>query len=77
MVGRALQEADALAARMAELAPLSVRAFKGLLRTAVVSSRSDAQALETAEFVRLWASGDHKEGLESLLDKRDPRFTGE
>lgn len=77
MVGRALEEADALAGRMAELAPLSVRAFKGLLRDALASSRSQAQALETREFVRLWASKDHKEGLASILEKREAHFAGE
>lgn len=76
VAGRAQADAEALVARMAELAPLSVRAFKGLLRTALGATREEAQRLETAEFVRLWACEDHKEGLRSLLEKREPRFRG-
>lgn len=74
--GRAQAEAEALIARMAELAPLSVRAFKGLLRGALSATRQEAQCLETAEFVRLWESEDHAEGLRSLREKREPRFRG-
>lgn len=77
MAGRARAEAEALIARMAELAPLSVRAFKGLLRGTQAATRQEAQRMETAEFVRLWASEDHREGLSSLLEKREPRFRGQ
>lgn len=74
--GAAASEARRMAATMSTLAPLSIRELKGLLKGALVYSRTEAATRETDAFVRLWASYDHKEGLESLLQRRSPRFEG-
>ena len=74
--GEALTQAFALAATLAETAPLSLAAIKQALR---VADRGDGAALRTharEAFTRLWFSADHKEAERAFAEKRFPRFNG-
>jgi enoyl-CoA hydratase/carnithine racemase len=74
--GEALAQALALAATLAETAPLSLAAIKQALR---VADRGDGTALRAhtrAAFNRLWFSADHKEAERAFAEKRTPRFNG-
>lgn len=68
--------AQELAARIAVNPPLAVRALKeGLRRTAYGDPREiGSWAIETIR--RLALTDDHREGVASFLEKREPRFTG-
>jgi enoyl-CoA hydratase/carnithine racemase len=74
--GRALERAEALVERMAELPPLAVRALKPLLRRVDCSDRAASQEAESEAFARLWGTDDHTEALAALLQGRPPEFTG-
>lgn len=71
---RPLEAAKALAARIAENAPMSVAGAKALLN-ALVAGRP---ALELSEQLsrRALESDDYKEGRRAFKEKRKPRFTG-
>jgi enoyl-CoA hydratase/carnithine racemase len=74
--GEALAQALALAATLAETAPLSLAAIKQALRLA---ERSDGAALRVharEAFTRLWFSADHKEAERAFAEKRPPKFNG-
>jgi enoyl-CoA hydratase/carnithine racemase len=71
-----LVRAHALAGKIAANPPLAVKAIKeGLRRTAYGDPREiGAWAIEN--IYRLMKTADHKEGVASFLEKREPVFTG-
>jgi enoyl-CoA hydratase/carnithine racemase len=67
-------EADALAVRLAGLAPLAVQGMKRILGEIASGTLDPAAALETVE--RCMASEDLREGLRAQRAGEEPRFTG-
>lgn len=70
--------AQALATRIASLAPLAIAAIK-----AETTALTDAKSLTSDEFERLtalrraaWRSDDYQEGIKAFLAKRQARFEG-
>jgi enoyl-CoA hydratase/carnithine racemase len=71
-----LPRAMALATRIAENAPLAVRASKALLREALGWRVVAHAGLEAARQAETLASADAAEGVRALLEKRPPVFRG-
>lgn len=71
-----MPKAMALAGRIARNSPLALRYMKdGLRRAAGGDARATGSwAIET--IYRLFETEDHREGVRSFLEKRDPVFTG-
>jgi len=72
---RLLEEAGALARRIAANAPLAVRAMKDGLRRAGADLETIG-AWVSATHRALFLTDDHREGAQAFLEKREPRFTG-
>jgi enoyl-CoA hydratase len=73
--GRVLDEARALAETLAAKAPLALRAAK----LALLASQYGPEPGHVAELLGqafLFESADRDEGIDALLEKRRPRFTG-
>jgi enoyl-CoA hydratase len=69
-------EAVAMARRIADNAPLAVRAIKEVvLRTSGIPLE-DAYAIEDAGAAVVMRSSDAREGPRAFLEKRKPRFQG-
>jgi enoyl-CoA hydratase/carnithine racemase len=66
--------AEALAARIAALAPLAVQGMKRTLNE-IARGELDAAAAE-ARVARCWTSADHAEGKRAFAEKRAARFEG-
>jgi len=66
--------ADALADRLAGLAPLAVQGMKQTI-VELAENRLDAAAAK-ARIAQAWASADLREGLAAMKEKRAPQFRG-
>lgn len=73
--GAALDEALALARRLAALPARAVQAAKQALRVAATQPPADALAAERQLFLGVAASADAREGAAAFLAKRTPQFT--
>lgn len=73
--GRSLETALALAAELAEAAPLGLREAKRAIRAAAGSLR-EGQAAEDAMYDVVVRSEDRREGFRAFVEKRPPRFGG-
>ena len=72
--GRLLDEALAIAARVASRAPLSVEATKRNAERALSMSAAEAARLAESELSALNASDDHREALAAFMERREPVF---
>lgn len=71
-----LDDAQALAARIAANPPLAVRTIKEGLRRAQTASLQEHGEWTSRALGLLFQTEDHKEGLASFLEKRAPLFKG-
>lgn len=71
-----LEEALALAARIAEQPPQALRLTKMLLRQGQQMSYESALELAASTQPLLHLTEDHREGVAALLEKRSPNFCG-
>lgn len=69
---RVLDEAVALAERIAENSPISVRCSRQLLREAVQLSEEEGWTRSNEYLAAAWASGDTVEGATAFAEKRKP-----
>ena len=75
--GKALDAAIALAERIAENAPLAVKASKSLVRSAAMGIEEDKLwEIQVPLQKSVFASNDAKEGPEAFAEKRAPNWTG-
>lgn len=73
---RLMDEARALAARIAERPPQALRMTKRMMRAAQTSDLDAALDLAASTQSLLHLSEDHREGVAAALEKRPPHFTG-
>ena len=71
-----VEDALALAARIATKSPVALRLAKEAVNAAYEMSLTDALAHERRLFYLLFASDDQKEGMTAFLEKRTPEFKG-
>jgi enoyl-CoA hydratase/carnithine racemase len=71
-----LDESLALAREIAGNAPLAVRAIKRMLRHAATEPLEDHVQRQFLALLPLFRTRDFKEGLQSFMEKRAPRFEG-
>ena len=71
-----VEDALALAAKIATKSPIALRLAKEAVNAAYEMSLTDALAHERRLFYLLFASEDQKEGMAAFLEKRSPDFTG-
>ncbi|BBD72164.1 enoyl-CoA hydratase [Sulfodiicoccus acidiphilus] len=65
-----------VAKELATLSPLALKALKGVLRTIADAPFDAALDIERKTFGLLRYSEDFKEGVNSFLNRREPRFSG-
>jgi enoyl-CoA hydratase len=73
---RLMPRARELAAQIASMPPLAVRASIEAVLDGADLSLADGLRMEAAEFARLCATDDKREGTAAFLEKRKPVFTG-
>ena len=73
--GRELEEALALAARIAANGPPAVRAVKRLVRSGAMDG-NPAEWPDAGVMAAAFASEDAREGARAYMEKRAPRFVG-
>ena len=66
----------ALAAELAERAPLALRTLKMVLNRGAEAPLETALELERKAYAWLRSTHDYAEGVTSFLEKRPPRYTG-
>jgi enoyl-CoA hydratase len=71
-----LQEAQGLAREIATCAPLANRAVKRALDRSLAATLEDQLSFEAHEQAGTFESEDAHEGIASVREKRDPRFSG-
>jgi enoyl-CoA hydratase/carnithine racemase len=71
-----MQAARALAARIAVNPPLALRYMKRGLRQAAAGDAAELGAWAIETIRRLMETEDHKEGVRSFMEKREPVFVG-
>ena len=71
-----VEDALALAAKVAEKSPVALRLAKEAVNAAYEMGLTDALAHERRLFYLLFASEDQKEGMAAFLEKRKPDFKG-
>ena len=71
-----LEEARAMAGKIAVQAPLAVRLIKESVHKAVDYSLYEGMQYERKNFYLLFASEDQKEGMQAFAEKRKPNFIG-
>ena len=74
--GKAAEVALALAARIAQNAPLAVAASKQIVRQTRGLTEEDAWALQSPHAAKVFTSQDAKEGPRAFAEKRPPHWTG-
>jgi 2-(1,2-epoxy-1,2-dihydrophenyl)acetyl-CoA isomerase len=72
-----VEEAQAIAGRLTDLAPRALALTKRALEATWTSSLEEQLQLEAELQGIAGSTADHAEGLAAFLDKRPPRFTGE
>jgi enoyl-CoA hydratase len=75
-IGRLLEEAQSLAARLARQAPISLALAKSRLQGSQGLDLAAVLALETEAILRCMESEDWHEGLRAFAEKRQPQFRG-
>ena len=75
-IERYLAEAQALAATIAEKAPIAVMLAKEAIRAASETTLREGLALELRNFYLLFDTEDQKEGMRAFIEKRKPIFKG-
>jgi len=73
---RLLEEAQALAAKLAARAPLAIKLAKQAIEQGLEGTLKEGLALERRAFSEVLASEDAAEGTAAFLEKRPARFTG-
>jgi enoyl-CoA hydratase/carnithine racemase len=71
-----MEEAESWASKIADNAPLAIRAMKRLFRHGLSEDFESHTHHVLMQLMLLFRSGDFKEGLEAFMGKRDPNFTG-
>jgi enoyl-CoA hydratase len=74
--GAALDEALALAGKIAEAAPLAVWASRRVVLAAAWADDETLKRMTNEEFAGVMASEDTKEGLTAFIEKRPPNWSG-
>jgi 2-(1,2-epoxy-1,2-dihydrophenyl)acetyl-CoA isomerase len=72
-----LEEANALAARLAKSAPIALALAKRALNRALESGLEETLEFEAQLQSVAGRSNDHKVGVAAFVEKRPPNFTGE
>ncbi len=72
-----MDEANALAARLAQAAPIAMALAKRAINRALTSNLEDALEFEAQLQSIAGRSADHKEGVAAFVEKRPARFKGE
>lgn len=74
--GKALERAEALAAVIAERAPLAIRQGKALVNAAFEQPHSAHLTAERQAFSALFGTADKAEGIAAFKDRRQAKWTG-